>query len=104
MKTAYKYGVYPSKKRKEIPNRQISLARECSNCGNVQELPLSERICLCNRCGMQMDINASINILGRATLGQRGSRTQGESVRPQSEAVLEELRTYPANAGEANDF
>jgi putative transposase len=39
------------------------------------------------------DINASINILNRATLGQRGSHAQGENVRPQQEATLDELRT-----------
>ncbi len=40
------------------------------------------------------DINASINILHRATtLGQRGSHAQGENVRPQQGAVLKELRT-----------
>ena len=40
------------------------------------------------------DINASINILRRATtLGQRGSHAQGENVRPRQEAVLDELRT-----------
>ncbi|MGC8981959.1 MAG: hypothetical protein ACP5JU_03360 [Minisyncoccia bacterium] len=32
-------------------------------------------------------------VLSKATLGQRGSYAQGESVRPQYEAVLEELRT-----------
>ncbi len=42
---------------------------------------------------MDRDINASINILNRATLGQRGSHAQGESVSPQKEAVLVELRT-----------
>ncbi|MCW6159983.1 MAG: transposase [Candidatus Micrarchaeales archaeon] len=70
-------------------------SKECSNCGNIQEMPLSERTYICNRCGMQKDrdINASINILNRATLGQRGSHAQGESVRPHQEAVLEELRT-----------
>jgi putative transposase len=70
-------------------------SKECSNCGNIQEMPLSERMYLCKRCGLQIDrdINASINILHRATtLGQRGSYAQGESVRPQKEAVLEELR------------
>ena len=70
-------------------------SKECSNCGNIQEMPLSERTYICNRCGMQKDrdINASINILKRATLGQRGSHAQGENVRPQQEATLEELRT-----------
>jgi putative transposase len=40
------------------------------------------------------DVNASINILHRATtLGQRGRHAQGEAVRPQKKAPLEELRT-----------
>jgi putative transposase len=70
------------------------------------DMPLSIREYNCNRCGMRLDrdINASINILNRATLGQRGSHAQGENVRPQQEATLEEPRTYPANAGEANDL
>ena len=71
-------------------------SKECSNCGNIQEMPLSERTYKCQRCGMSKDrdINASINILHRATtLGQRGSHAQGENVRPQQEATLEELRT-----------
>ncbi|MEM3321791.1 MAG: transposase [Conexivisphaerales archaeon] len=70
-------------------------SKECSNCGNVQDMPLSERTYVCNRCGISMDrdINASINILNRATLGQRERHAQGESVRPQREATLDELRT-----------
>ena len=71
-------------------------SKECSNCGNIQEMPLSERAYICNRCGLQIDrdINASINILHRATtLGQRESHAQEENVRPQKEAVFEELRT-----------
>ncbi len=70
-------------------------SKECSSCGNIQDMPLSIREYNCNRCGMRLDrdINASINTLIRATLGQRGSHAQGESVRPQREAVLEELRT-----------
>ncbi len=70
-------------------------SRQCSNCGNIQDMPLSIREYNCNRCGMRLDrdINASINILNRATLGQRGSYAQGENVRPQREAVLAELRT-----------
>ncbi len=39
------------------------------------------------------DINASIKILKRAILGQRGSHAQGDNVRHQQEATLEELRT-----------
>jgi putative transposase len=71
-------------------------SKECSNCGIIQDMPLSIREYNCSRCGMQMDrdINASINILHRATtLGQRGSHAQGEDARPRQEAVLEELRT-----------
>ena len=70
-------------------------SKECSGCGNIREMPLSERTYTCQRCGMSKDkdINASINILNRATLGQRGSHAQGENVRPQQEATLDELRT-----------
>ncbi|ASI14114.1 IS200/IS605 family transposase OrfB [Candidatus Mancarchaeum acidiphilum] len=73
--------------------------QECSNCHHIKEgnerLTLGDRIYHCNVCGLTIDrdINASINILKRATLGQRGSHAQREGVRPQREAVLEELRT-----------
>ena len=55
-------------------------SKECSNCGNIQEMPLSKRMYVCQRCKMSKDrdINASINILKRATLGQRGSYAQGD--------------------------
>jgi len=81
------------KKVIEVDARNTS--KTCSNCGNIQEMPLSERTYVCNRCGMQKDrdINASINILKRATLGRRESHAQGENVRPHQEATLEELRT-----------
>ncbi|MCL5427841.1 MAG: transposase, partial [Candidatus Marsarchaeota archaeon] len=73
-------------------------SKECGSCGNIQEMPLSERTYICNRCGMQMDrdINASINILNRATLGQRGSHAQGDmasAVQQASKSRTEELRT-----------
>jgi putative transposase len=70
-------------------------SKECSDCGNIQEMPLSERTYNCQKCGMSKDrdINASINILKRATLGRRESHAQGENVRPQKEAILDELRT-----------
>ena len=73
-------------------------SKECSNCGNIQEMPLSERIYICNRCGMQMDrdINASINILNRATLGQRESHAQEDmasAVQQASKSRIDELRT-----------
>ena len=56
-------------------------SKECSNCGNIQEILLSKRTYICNKCGMQKDrdYNASINILNRATLGQRESHAQGEN-------------------------
>jgi len=81
----------------EIDARDTS--KQCSNCGNIQDMPLSKRIYIYNRCGMQMDrdVNASINILKRATSGQEGSHAWGDSVRPHQEAVIAEPRTYSAD-------
>ena len=74
-------------------------SKTCSNCGNIQEMPLSERTYICNRCGMSKDrdINASINILHRATtLGQRGSHAQGDmasAIQQELKSRIGELRT-----------
>ncbi len=67
-------------------------------------MPLSKRIYFCEGCGTMKDrdINASINILNRATVGHTGSYVRGDNVRPQKEAVVEELKTYPANAVHVN--
>ena len=74
-------------------------SKECSNCGNIQEMPLSIREYNCSRCGIRLDrdINASINILHKATtLGQRGSHAQGDmasAIQQESKSRIEELRT-----------
>ena len=74
-------------------------SKECSNCGNIQDMPLSIREYNCSICGMRLDrdINASINILHKATtLGQRGSHAQGDmasAVQQASKSGIEELRT-----------
>ncbi len=98
-KRAYKFRLYPDFKR--------NTSKERSSCGNIQDMPLSERTYLCNRCGMQLDrdINASINILNKAALGQRGSHAQGENrqyISTGNANGLEELRTDPAHSGEAH--
>ena len=56
----------------------------CSNCGNVQKVSISQRAFICEKCGMKKDrdINASINILARATEGHSGSHASGDNVRP----------------------
>ncbi len=86
----------------EVDPRNTS--KTCSNCGNIQSMPLSKRIYFCEGCGMQedRDINASINILEKATVGHTGSHVRGDNVRPQREAVVEELKTYSANAVHVN--
>ena len=71
-------------------------SKRCSNCGNIQDMPLSERTYNCQRCGMQKDrdINASINILKRATEGHSGSHASGDNVRPSHmKAVVDESGT-----------
>ncbi|HUB92785.1 MAG TPA: zinc ribbon domain-containing protein, partial [Candidatus Saccharimonadales bacterium] len=62
----------------------------------VQEIALSERTFKCERCGMSKDrdLNASINILKRATEGQSGSHASGDGIRPSHmKAVVEERGT-----------
>lgn len=53
--------------------------KECSNCGGIQDMPLSERMYCCPVCGatMDRDVNAAINILKRATVGQTESNASG---------------------------
>ena len=71
-------------------------SKTCSNCGNVQEISLSERTFNCGTCGVSKDrdLNASINILKRATEGQSGSHASGDGVRPSHmKAVAEERGT-----------
>ena len=73
-------------------------SKECSNCGNIQDTPLSMREYNCNRCGLRLDrdINASINILKRAREGHSRSHAQGENrqyISTGNANGLEELRT-----------
>ena len=70
-------------------------SKTCSACGNVQEMSLKERTYNCGKCGMSKDrdLNASINILKRATEGHSGSHASGENIRPHREAVLAERGT-----------
>ncbi len=51
----------------EVDARNTS--KECSKCGAINEVALSDRIYVCCACGLRMDrdINAAINILHRAT-------------------------------------
>ncbi len=91
--------------------------QECSSCHYVKKgeerLTLEDRVYHCNICGMTMDrdVNASINILDRGRAGL--ARTDGNvnaqgdmtsAIQHESKSRIEELRTYPANAGEANDL
>ena len=114
MKTAYEYRAYPSKELYNLlleklqykaesagcvamkVNRQYT-SMTCRKCGNVQSMSISQRIFVCEKCGMSMDrdVNAARNILKRAldyiiptTEGHSGSQacrddarhSEGESV------------------------
>ena len=58
--------------------------KECSACGNMAEKPLWQRKHICPSCGLVMDrdMNASINILNRATAGIAGSNACEEGQKP----------------------
>lgn len=57
-------------------------SKTCSNCGCVQEMPLSKRVFDCPGCGISIDrdLNASINIrnIGINTLGHSGFQACGD--------------------------
>lgn len=57
-------------------------SKTCSNCGCVQEMPLSKRIFNCQDCGISIDrdLNASLNIrnIGLNTLGHSGINACGD--------------------------
>ena len=59
-------------------------SKTCSGCGNIQDMPLSERTFNCGKCGLSIDrdLNASKNILKRATEGHSGSYASGDNIRP----------------------
>jgi transposase len=106
--------------------------QECSSCHHIktggERLTLNDRIYHCNLCDLTMDrdLNASINIRNRALASKKSNsedkalrgraglaRTDG-NVNAQGDICLynangiassvEELRTYPAGAGEAPTF
>jgi len=58
-------------------------SKTCSNCGCVQEMPLSKRVFDCPSCGISIDrdLNASLNIrnIGLNTLGHSGIYACGDS-------------------------
>ena len=71
-------------------------SKTCSECGNIQDMPLSERTYECSKCCMSKDrdLNAAINMLNRAREGHSRSNASGDGVRPQlREAVVVERGT-----------
>ena len=82
-------------------------SKTCSECGNIQDMPLSQRTFLCDRCGMQKDrdYNASLNILAKGREGHSRTHAQGDmtsAVQQASKSRLEELRTYSVDAVHVN--
>ena len=55
-------------------------SKMCSNCGELVDKDLWDRTHDCPYCGLSMnrDLNASINILNKATVGQTGSNACGD--------------------------
>ena len=92
-----------------IPVVPADTTRTCSNCRNVQDVDLDERIYICNRCGMQKDrdINAAINILEKAREGHSRSNASGDAISTiqkvsQVASVNQEHTLQPMAAEEAH--
>ena len=60
--------------------------QECSKCGAIVPKTLFDRVHNCSSCGLSMDrdLNASINILNRATVGHTGSNACGNETKVSS--------------------
>ena len=54
-------------------DRFFPSSKTCSNCNNIQEMPLNKRTYKC-QCGLEMDrdLNAALNILNQGTVGTTG--------------------------------
>ena len=81
--------------------------QDCSSCGNRKSVDLGEKTYICNRCELHIDrdVNASINILKRGRAGLARTYAQGYNCLYDAKGIassVEELRTYPAIAGEAH--
>lgn len=52
-----------------LADRWFPSSKTCSNCGHIQDMPLSERVYSCNSCGhaIDRDLNAAINLSRLAT-------------------------------------
>lgn len=63
-------------------DRFFPSSKTCSNCGYVQDMPLSKRVFNCPNCGISIDrdLNASLNIknIGLSTLGHSGINACGD--------------------------
>jgi putative transposase len=48
----------------EVVDRWYPSSKTCSKCGNIQPMPLSERVFVCEACGnsCHRDLNAAINL------------------------------------------
>ncbi|QLJ53236.1 MAG: hypothetical protein Sv326_1061 [Candidatus Fermentimicrarchaeum limneticum] len=75
--------------------------QECSNCHQIVQKDLTERMHNCPFCGLSMDrdLNAARNILMRATPGQGGSNAcnslQKERDVAEATSMKQEAHTYP---------
>ena len=78
----YKAGWYGS--RIVVAKRFYASSKTCSRCGSVRELKLSQRVFICDACGLHMDrdLNAAVNLEGVAaswaeTLNACGEESAG---------------------------
>jgi len=77
-------------------------SRICSNCGNIKEISLSERIYNCEKCGLSIDrdINAANNILHKATtVGHTGSKACEDGIKGISSMNQELISSADAPEG-----
>ncbi|MDA3793563.1 MAG: zinc ribbon domain-containing protein, partial [Elusimicrobia bacterium] len=73
-------------------DRFAPTSKTCSNCGNIQDMPLNKRQFDCSDCGVSLDrdLNAGINIcrLGQSQINARGVEGLPSTLKQEKESLV----------------
>ncbi|GET42358.1 IS605 family transposase OrfB [Microseira wollei NIES-4236] len=83
----------------ELVDRWFPSSKTCSCCGNVQPMPLTERVYRCGKCGISIerDLNAAQNLENAPTVRVRAASAEFTPVDQKEPTPLPETASFPSN-------